>query len=163
MNITFYDTIKPFKEKINKEIEVQDQKMREAEIGYITAITKYHKVCSKMNELKRTWDVYKKSGVTGDKVKILVEEYHKLVEVKKVLEAELRDNFNLAINGISTEEIEEFNEKIPKINDSMTLDEKIAKKKEETPAPVTTKECPYCKSTIALAATRCPHCTSELN
>ena len=24
------------------------------------------------------------------------------------------------------------------------------------------KECPYCKQTIALAATRCPHCTSEL-
>lgn len=38
-----------------------------------------------------------------------------------------------------------------------------AKKKEEAPAPVTTKECPYCKSTIALEATRCPHCTSELN
>lgn len=39
----------------------------------------------------------------------------------------------------------------------------VAKKKEEAPAPVTTKECPYCKSTIALGATRCPHCTSELN
>lgn len=38
----------------------------------------------------------------------------------------------------------------------------VAKKKEEAPAPVTTKECPYCKSTIALAATRCPHCTSEI-
>ncbi len=25
-----------------------------------------------------------------------------------------------------------------------------------------TKECIYCKSVIALAATRCPHCTSEL-
>ena len=37
-----------------------------------------------------------------------------------------------------------------------------AKKKEEAPAPVTTKECPYCKSTIALTATRCPHCTSEV-
>ena len=37
-----------------------------------------------------------------------------------------------------------------------------AKKKDEAPAPVTTKECPYCKSTIALAATRCPHCTSEV-
>jgi len=37
-----------------------------------------------------------------------------------------------------------------------------AKKVEPSPAPVTTKECPYCKSTIALAATRCPHCTSEL-
>ncbi len=33
------------------------------------------------------------------------------------------------------------------------------------PAPVaepTTKECPRCLSTIALKATRCPYCTSEL-
>jgi len=31
------------------------------------------------------------------------------------------------------------------------------------PAPATaTKECAYCKSMIAIAATRCPHCTSEL-
>ena len=37
-------------------------------------------------------------------------------------------------------------------------------KKEEAPAPVapTTKECPYCKSTIAIDATRCAHCTSQL-
>ncbi len=28
--------------------------------------------------------------------------------------------------------------------------------------PANTKECPYCLSTIALQATRCPHCTSEL-
>jgi len=40
---------------------------------------------------------------------------------------------------------------------------KFSRKKEEAPAPVTTKECPYCKQTIALAATRCPHCTSELD
>ena len=33
---------------------------------------------------------------------------------------------------------------------------------EETHAPVTEKECPYCKSTININATRCPHCTSEL-
>ena len=25
-----------------------------------------------------------------------------------------------------------------------------------------TKVCPYCKSEIAIDATRCPHCTSEL-
>ena len=31
----------------------------------------------------------------------------------------------------------------------------------EAAAP-TTKQCPYCKSTIDIAATRCPHCTSEL-
>jgi large conductance mechanosensitive channel len=29
-------------------------------------------------------------------------------------------------------------------------------------AEVTTRECPYCFSTIPLKATRCPHCTSEL-
>lgn len=33
--------------------------------------------------------------------------------------------------------------------------------KEEEPAP-TTKICPYCKSEIAIEATRCPHCTSQL-
>ena len=32
-------------------------------------------------------------------------------------------------------------------------------KVEEAP---TTKECPFCKSTIAIAAVKCPHCTSEL-
>ena len=32
-----------------------------------------------------------------------------------------------------------------------------------TPAPVdTTRECPYCTSTVSKAATRCPFCTSEL-
>lgn len=33
------------------------------------------------------------------------------------------------------------------------------------PAPAaapSTKECPYCASTIPLKATRCPHCTSEI-
>jgi large conductance mechanosensitive channel len=38
------------------------------------------------------------------------------------------------------------------------------KKKEEEPAPAepTTKDCPYCFTTIAIKATRCPNCTSEL-
>ena len=37
-------------------------------------------------------------------------------------------------------------------------------KKEEEPAEEepTTKVCPFCKSEIAIDATRCPHCTSEL-
>jgi large conductance mechanosensitive channel len=30
------------------------------------------------------------------------------------------------------------------------------------PAPPTTRECPYCLSTIPLKATRCGHCTSEI-
>jgi large conductance mechanosensitive channel len=34
-------------------------------------------------------------------------------------------------------------------------------KKEEAAAP-TTKDCPYCLSTIPLKATRCAHCTSEV-
>lgn len=34
---------------------------------------------------------------------------------------------------------------------------------EEAPAAPTTKVCPFCKSEIAIDATRCPHCTSELD
>ena len=36
------------------------------------------------------------------------------------------------------------------------------KKKEEEPEAPTTKICPFCKSEIAIDATRCAHCTSEL-
>lgn len=39
---------------------------------------------------------------------------------------------------------------------------RLQRKKEEQPAEPTTKECPYCLSTIPIKATRCPHCTSEL-
>ncbi len=37
-------------------------------------------------------------------------------------------------------------------------------KRQPEPVPVvpTTKDCPYCLSSVALKATRCPHCTSEL-
>ena len=35
-------------------------------------------------------------------------------------------------------------------------------KKEEAPKAPTTKTCPYCYSAIAIQATRCPHCTSQL-
>ena len=44
-----------------------------------------------------------------------------------------------------------------------TVSEKMTKKKEEAPAAPTTKKCPYCKTDIAIEATRCPHCTSQLN
>lgn len=37
-----------------------------------------------------------------------------------------------------------------------------AMKRPAPPAPVTTKECPYCLSAIPLKATRCPDCTSDL-
>lgn len=33
----------------------------------------------------------------------------------------------------------------------------------EAPAEATTKVCPYCKTEIDKDATRCPHCTSQLN
>jgi large conductance mechanosensitive channel len=36
------------------------------------------------------------------------------------------------------------------------------KKKEEEEAAPTTKECPFCKTEIAIGATRCPNCTSVL-
>lgn len=35
-------------------------------------------------------------------------------------------------------------------------------KKEEAAPDPTEKVCPFCKSTIDINATRCPHCTSEL-
>ncbi len=37
-----------------------------------------------------------------------------------------------------------------------------APKKVAAPAAPTTKDCPYCLSSVPLRATRCPHCTSEL-
>ena len=39
---------------------------------------------------------------------------------------------------------------------------RLRRQQEAAPAAPTTKECPYCLSTIPLGATRCPHCTSEL-
>ena len=37
----------------------------------------------------------------------------------------------------------------------------LGKKKEESKAP-TTKECPYCLSQIPIKATKCAHCTSDV-
>ena len=38
----------------------------------------------------------------------------------------------------------------------------LKKAPEEAPAAPTTKKCPYCFEEIPIEATRCPHCTSEL-
>jgi large conductance mechanosensitive channel len=38
----------------------------------------------------------------------------------------------------------------------------LKKKPATIQADPTTKECPYCFTTIPIKATRCPHCTSEL-
>lgn len=42
------------------------------------------------------------------------------------------------------------------------LNDKMSKQEEEKPTAPTTKKCPFCKSDIAIDATRCPHCTSQL-
>lgn len=42
------------------------------------------------------------------------------------------------------------------------IGERFKKKEEETVAVPATKMCPYCRSEIAMEATRCPHCTSML-
>jgi large conductance mechanosensitive channel len=39
---------------------------------------------------------------------------------------------------------------------------KLKKKEEAPPAEPTTKDCPYCLTSIPIKATRCPHCTSQL-
>lgn len=38
----------------------------------------------------------------------------------------------------------------------------VSKLKKQEPAVVNSKECPFCVSTIAIKATRCPQCTSQL-
>ena len=45
------------------------------------------------------------------------------------------------------------------VNKAMSIGKKP---KEEPEAEPTTKVCPFCKSEIAIDATRCPHCTSEI-
>jgi large conductance mechanosensitive channel len=42
------------------------------------------------------------------------------------------------------------------------LREKAAKKEEVVEAAPTTKTCPFCKSEIAIEATKCAHCTSDV-
>jgi len=39
---------------------------------------------------------------------------------------------------------------------------RMQREEEAAPAEPTTKECPYCRSTIDIQAVRCPHCTSDL-
>jgi len=39
---------------------------------------------------------------------------------------------------------------------------KLQKKEEAAPPPADKKDCPHCFSTVAIKATRCPSCTSEL-
>ena len=43
-----------------------------------------------------------------------------------------------------------------------TVTGKLSRKKEEEEEVATTKVCPFCKSEIDIEASRCPHCTSQL-
>lgn len=43
-----------------------------------------------------------------------------------------------------------------------SIGEKLNRQEKDKPAAPTTKKCPFCKSEIAIDATRCPHCTSQL-
>lgn len=42
------------------------------------------------------------------------------------------------------------------------LRDKVNQKEEPAPAAPTTKRCPYCLSEVPIEATRCAHCTSQL-
>jgi large conductance mechanosensitive channel len=48
------------------------------------------------------------------------------------------------------------------ISSARDLGSKFKKGDADAPAAPSEKVCPYCKSTIAIDATRCPHCTSEV-
>lgn len=48
------------------------------------------------------------------------------------------------------------------INKATSLKKKKEEVVEEAPAEPTTKVCPYCLSEIPLAATKCAHCTSDV-
>jgi len=43
------------------------------------------------------------------------------------------------------------------------LTARLAPTKDQAPPSPTTKDCPYCISSIPLKATRCPHCTATLS
>ena len=51
---------------------------------------------------------------------------------------------------------------IKAISATRTIGGKLKCGEAEAPAAPIVKTCPYCKMTIAIDATRCPHCTSEV-
>ena len=62
--------------------------------------------------------------------------------------------------------INKLNRKLEEVKEKEAKKHKkfFKKKEEEKPTPPpTTKICPYCYSEINIKATRCPHCTAELD
>ena len=73
----------------------------------------------------------------------------------------------IVMGDVGSGKLEEMKEVISKLNGELTatskhLNERFTKKEEEKPVVPTTKDCPYCKSTISIEAVKCPHCTSYL-
>lgn len=56
--------------------------------------------------------------------------------------------------------LEQLDGRLNKLNEKLG---RKKKKKEEPEEEPTTKVCPFCCSEISIKATRCPHCTSELD
>lgn len=82
--------------------------------------------------------------------------YSTLAEAKKAGAVTL--NFGLFINTIISFLIVAFSVFL------LIKNVNRLKRQKEVPPPVpTTKECPYCFSTIPIKAIRCPNCTSDLN
>jgi large conductance mechanosensitive channel len=79
--------------------------------------------------------------------------YPTLVEAKKAGAATL--NYGLFINQIIDFVIVAF-------VIFLLIKQMNRLKKQPAPADPTTKECPHCLSTIPIKATRCGHCTSQL-
>ena len=72
-------------------------------------------------------------------------------------------NYGLFINSVISFVIVAF--AVFMLVKSINKIRELEKKEEEEAAPSapTTKDCAYCFSSIAIAATRCPHCTSALD
>ena len=84
-------------------------------------------------------------------------------ELKLMLTNEVSINYGNFINNVISFLIVAFAvfvliKAINTLQEKMLADEK----KEEIASAPTTKKCPFCCSEIAIKATRCPHCTSEL-
>lgn len=62
--------------------------------------------------------------------------------------------------------INKLNRKFEEVKEKETKKHKKKSKKKDADTPIpapTTKVCPYCYSEINIKATRCPHCTAELD
>ncbi len=86
--------------------------------------------------------------------------YESLAKAKEAGAATL--NYGLFINAVINFLIVAFAVfmLVKGINTARRLAEK-QKEEEQAPTP-STKECPYCFTTIPIKAKRCPHCTSQL-